>query len=209
MAAVALNDRLNELGIYLVTAVPTSEDLEPFSIEEKSLADEIPNELRRRDFIHGRRLARLALHSAGFQETAELSRLKSGPPAWPPGYVGSISHAPGLVGAVVGPSATYRSIGFDLERHSRSTSPKLSQRISAPTELTLGLTPLEIFSIKEACYKAIRPLSKRTFAFKEIGLQRIATNSLSFILPVDGEIFSGKILYDALREHFAAVAVME
>lgn len=208
MAAVALIDRLNDLGIYLVTAAPISADLDPFSKEEKALADEIPNALRRRGFVLGRRLARAALRSAGFKETAELSRLETGAPDWPDGYAGSISHSPGLVGAVVGPSRTFRSIGFDIELHSRSTSPKLSARISPPTELALGLTPLEIFSIKEACYKATRPLTKTTFAFKEIELQRTGTDTLVFKLHHSDQLFSGKVLYDTLNDHFIAVAII-
>lgn len=198
---------LGDRGVFLSllkSTLPTP----PFTPEELELAANFSNDTRRKEFILGRRAAREVLVRAGFCGEAKLHRSPRGGPHWPNGYTGSISHADGLIGSVATTSAVFRSIGLDIECRTRNVSPKLGDRISVANELELGRSPLEIFSIKEACYKAIRPLSDRTFEFKRIILAALTLSELSFSLDSHGQQFSGTVVFGYLENHFAAVAMI-
>src|SRR5580765_8375433 len=69
---------------------------------------------RRREYSAGRLLARSLLDSLG----AAAAPLLNGPdraPAWPAGFVGSISHCPTLCAVVVAPTPDICAVGVDVE----------------------------------------------------------------------------------------------
>ena len=67
----------------------------------------------------------------------------------------SLSHSRTASVAVVAEKVAEETIGVDLESKSRGISERAAQKFCTADELALGLTPLQIWVIKEACYKAI------------------------------------------------------
>jgi enterobactin synthetase component D len=117
--------------------------------------------VRRREFLSGRRCARAALAQTGGDDQASLPIGADRRPLWPDGWEGSISHAPGLAGALAARRADHAWIGFDIELLERSAyadeiaplvvSPREAERLDGPGDVILA------FSAKEALYKALRP----------------------------------------------------
>ena len=118
---------------------------------------------RLREFAQGRAEARAALGALG---------APSGPvpigadraPIWPPGYVGSISHAGDIAVAVAAARGQIAAIGVDLEP-AVPLEPELLQRVCRPEELARlravpnpALHAKLIFSAKESVYKCIAPV---------------------------------------------------
>jgi 4'-phosphopantetheinyl transferase EntD len=87
-------------------------------------------------------------------------------PRWPPGIVGSLSHASGFCGAVVARDTLCRGLGFDVEAWGRMR-PALWRPIATPGErewLAAQAGDGErwatlLFSAKEALYTAQYPRS--------------------------------------------------
>jgi 4'-phosphopantetheinyl transferase EntD len=148
---------------------------------------------RRTQFVAGRSLAREALERLGCPPTA-LPRGAAGAPVWPSGFVGSITHCgegeDGWCAVAVARSADCRSLGLDAELN-QPLSPSLVDRILRPAERRLpeieaaGLAAV-FFSVKEALYKALNPLTGVFLDFHdvEVGLDR------------DAEHFEARILRD-------------
>ena len=51
-----------------------------------------------------------------------------------------------------------RAVGIDLEAAQRPVTARVSSRLATDRERALGLSPLQLWVIKEACFKAARPL---------------------------------------------------
>lgn len=126
-------------------------------------------ERRQREFAAGRILARGLLESLG--HTGPLGRTADGPPRWPTGVLGSITHCGSMAAAAVSRTDACVGLGIDLE-----------VRRPLPTEVAdLVLTPAErgwiaaqdpdrcdalhLFCAKEALYKAIYPLVRDILDF--------------------------------------------
>jgi 4'-phosphopantetheinyl transferase EntD len=164
------------------------------------------------EFAAGRHCAREALAALGVGPVA-VPRGAHREPVWPPGIVGSISHATGYCGAVVARAATCRGLGFDVEEWGR-LRPALWRRIATPPELEwlhAGGRDGErwatlLFSAKEAFYKAQYPRSA-TFlgfhaaAFLPAGDGRFELELLRDVPRIGpaGARFAGRYAEDALR----------
>jgi len=175
-----------------------------------------PNELelsrafgpaRLADFAAGRDCAHRALDAIGYPGV-DLAMTEDRLPQWPAGVVGSITHARGFIGAVVGTRASYSSIGIDAETIERISS-DLWPKICTPAEIRLLMqTDLGertrlgalLFSAREAFYKCQFPLTRMRIAFDEIQVQLESTTALS------GE-FSIEPLSRECRERFAKLTL--
>lgn len=122
--------------------------------------------LRQRAFASGRACARAALALLGCGPVV-IPAHAGGGPAWPQGFVGSLTHVDGYSLAVVGLRTHWASLGVDAEWASQVT-PDLWPNILTPGEFgRLEAAPAGdrqmlaaiAFSAKEAFYKAQHPLT--------------------------------------------------
>jgi 4'-phosphopantetheinyl transferase EntD len=186
--------------------------LVPLPEEEPLIAKSVAK--RRNEFITVRYCARIALAELGLPPVPILKGDK-GEPCWPDGVVGSLTHCTGYRGAVVGRSATVRSVGIDAEPH--DTLPHgVLDAISLPEER--GEIPQAIsadlhwdrilFCAKEATYKAWFPLTKRWLGFEDAHISfeadspASATGGFVSRILIGGEALTGPPL-TALRGRWA------
>lgn len=145
-------------------------DLVALPEEEPLIAKSVDK--RRNEFITVRHCARVALQKLGLPPVPILKGDK-GEPCWPDGVVGSLTHTQGYRGAVVGRSASVRSVGIDAEPHGVLPDGVLNA-ISLPAERhEIGALPgglhwdRILFCAKEATYKAWFPLTERWLGFED------------------------------------------
>jgi 4'-phosphopantetheinyl transferase EntD len=134
-------------------------------------------ERRRREFATGRALARRLLRTLGHADAPLLP----GPdrtPLWPPGIVGSITHAGGVCAVTVARAAEIRALGIDVEP-ARPLEPDLWPSVCTATEREWlhryaeprrGLLGKVVFSAKEAVYKCQHPLTRVVLDFPDVEL---------------------------------------
>lgn len=131
-------------------------------------------ERRRNSFAAGRRAAGKALVESGYQGRGILGMAADGLPAWPPGWIGSISHTDMVAGAVVMPARNGEPVvlGFDLERiveprtAAEIASSILPEARPGASGLPLAEEITRAFSAKEALYKALYPQTRRFRGFE-------------------------------------------
>lgn len=143
---------------------------------------------RRREFLHGRLCAALALRSAGFPE--ELPR-RGRAPLWPEGAAGSISHTDTRAIAAV---ARGGALGVDCEDLiNAERAATLHDTLISGSEAALrpeGL-PFEAyltlaFSAKEALYKALSGKLETMPGFLDVAVTGITDERMS--LSFDGTV---------------------
>lgn len=150
----------------------------PLASEDCKLVPAGASEKRRKQFLLGRRAIREALAQIGVTSSDALGRAADGQALWPAGLTGTVAHHSDHAAAAVVPSAARLALGIDLE----SSYPRrgdIASRICVAEELKwLNLLPLEergrtiieIFSAKEAIYKALYPLHRKFFGFDAVTL---------------------------------------
>jgi 4'-phosphopantetheinyl transferase EntD len=117
--------------------------------EEDAVARAVP--LRRHEFEAGRAAARHAMSSLGLAPRP-LPRRPDGPPLWPEGLTGSLTHGGGHVLAALGRlGPRFRALGLDLEPHV-PLPPDLAAEVCRPDED--AARAIRVFGAKEAAYKA-------------------------------------------------------
>ena len=128
---------------------------------------------RLREFTQGRAEARAALGALG-APTGPLPMGTDRAPIWPPGYVGSISHAGDIAVAAVASRGQIAAVGVDLEP-AVPLEPELLSRVCRPEELarlravpTPALHAKLIFSAKESVYKCLAPVLGLFFEFADL-----------------------------------------
>lgn len=140
---------------------------------------------RQREFRQGRTFAKSLLRQLGCD--AEVGTNDDRSPAWPEGFVGSISHSQNWMWTVVGQQSELASIGIDTEAVvSQETRQQLLFEIATDQEWEAfgnsPLTPEQIFSVvfsaKEAFYKCCYPLVKQYFGFEHAIVDRVLPTSL-------------------------------
>ncbi|RLT97419.1 4'-phosphopantetheinyl transferase [Ketobacter sp.] len=144
---------------------------------------------RKREFRAGRNCAHHLFNSLGVPCDA-LLKGKQREPAWPAGWVGSISHTQGLCVVALAPTAHYRSIGLDVEQAS-PLGEEIRDLICSPAEQDM-LTRLRlqlgqelashaldklIFSAKESIHKTYFPLNYHTLDFLDAKVEIEPSNS--------------------------------
>jgi 4'-phosphopantetheinyl transferase EntD len=136
---------------------------------------------RQAEYSTGRVLARRLLHEAGAPLQPLLRRPGGRLPAWPDGFVGSISHSGGICLAAVGSVDTYRGIGIDLEPDA-PTRREIDRVVLCGSERDWVAAAGEekdersrrarlVFSAKEAVYKAFYPALRQAWRFRDVELE--------------------------------------
>jgi 4'-phosphopantetheinyl transferase EntD len=146
----------------------------PLFFEEEKILSEHVSEKRRKEFVLGRRACHLALSQIGFLKP--VLKGERGEPLWPSGVLGSISHCDDFAAVAVVPQHKYKAVGLDIEKTTRDIDIDLIELISDPSEKILcGNSKqfvIELFSAKEAIYKALFPLVKNYIDFRDVTLKQ-------------------------------------
>ena len=122
------------------------------------------------EYSSGRRVAHKALSIAIGESLPILIDQRR--PVWPKGWVGSISHTKNKAAAVLGRECDYAGIGIDLALQN-SVTERIAERIttaSGRTTLTADLAT-QIFSAKEAVYKAVNPISREFLGMRDVEIE--------------------------------------
>ena len=143
------------------------------------------SQARRAEFYLGRLAAHTALSelSPVFEKTTIPVGQKR-EPVWPPGTIGSISHSSGFAVAAAAWKDQARMLGLDLENCDRKISSGISRHVARGAEQdwineeSAGWQEraISVFSAKEAVFKALYPLSRRVFGFKDVLLTPVASD---------------------------------
>jgi enterobactin synthetase component D len=158
--------------------------------EESSLLRANVVNKRRIEFALGRAAAHLALLGAGHTHRTPLLQQTSREPAWPAGFVGSITHCESWAVAAAARAESLKSLGIDLEDVEAVPHEEIADLVCSDVEREWvfrggnskrKLTML--FSAKEAVYKALFPLCQKFFDFHAIELTWFPqSNSFSGVL---------------------------
>jgi len=143
--------------------------------EAASVARAVPK--RRREFSAGRELARRLLAELGV-EPGPIVPGADRAPVWPPGVVGSLSHAEGCVFVAVARADRLRALGVDVEGAAPLEEPLWPTVLTPAERAWLATRPAsergrlakQVFSAKECAYKTWYPLTGRVLDFSEVHL---------------------------------------
>ena len=140
---------------------------------------------REQEFLLGRKCAESQLHALGEFSNIEVNEDRS--PAWPQGFVGSISHSDKWVWASVARVTDLRSIGIDTEIVTDAeTENELRTEIATEDEWKIaaatGLNARQqfsvVFSAKESFYKCWYPTNPRFFGFADATITEASSQHL-------------------------------
>jgi len=134
---------------------------------------------RQREFCAGRTLAREALRRMGGPGDVVLPPSEGGRmPAWPAGFVGSITHTDTHGACAVAHTSEVRSVGVDMERCGRVV-PRLWAQLFTDREIEIlqeASSALQdrlatvMFCAKEAFYKLQYPLTGAWLGFHDVAV---------------------------------------
>lgn len=176
----------NNLEIRLLSESATLDETEVISSlfpEEKSLLDGMKSPKRRSEFV--RRCHIFHKHYTN----QPLARNEGGDPAWPEGFMGSITHKAGhvLVTCREKENSPWHCVGIDLESPQKvheglyakicqedeiALLDRMSSQIHSVNQLMTA-----VFAFKEAIYKAIYPVGKTFFYFHDARITEINTET--------------------------------
>ncbi|MEP0985159.1 4'-phosphopantetheinyl transferase superfamily protein [Ekhidna sp.] len=140
----------------------SSNELHP---EEKKLMENYEPR-RKRDFIRGRYCAHQCLSKIDSRKP--IGKDADGSPVWPGGITGSISHCSQMAGSIAARKEEYVSVGLDIELIGRIEREIWSilftenERIfiAKKTSIEQKKYSTVIFSLKEAYFKMMHPITK-------------------------------------------------
>jgi enterobactin synthetase component D len=93
---------------------------------------------------------------------------------WPDGVIGSISHAHGFALAAVARTGKSGMLGIDIERVPDDTGALFDSDVLTDFERawsgSSGERAIQIFSAKEAIFKAVYPACQRLIGYEEVEL---------------------------------------
>jgi 4'-phosphopantetheinyl transferase EntD len=131
-------------------------------------------ESRRREFAAGRALARRALAQLG-APVGPIAASEQGGPAWPSGFVGSITHTAAHSAAIAARRADFAGLGIDMEEPDRFqpelyghilTAAERGRMADLAAEARQAAAALA-FSAKESFYKLQHPLTAAWLGFED------------------------------------------
>lgn len=168
-----LDQLTQKLGEHLrlgVGAAQSRDACDLWPAEEKAMARATP--ARRAEFAAGRTAARQAMRAIGALPS-EIPMAADRSPIWPRGIIGSISHHDGQCVAIAARRRAAGGLGVDLDSTvdlpgdlwSEILTTSECNWLSEQPEKTRGGLAKQIFSAKEAAYKALYPLSGRVVGF--------------------------------------------
>ena len=130
---------------------------------------------RKNEFAAGRNIARKCLAEFGLGDSV-IPVLESRAPAWPEGFIGSISHSGEIVGAAVCRKSDYQALGLDVEK-SCAVTPDLFDSVLTKEDLeSIAGVPdpslaTRVFCCKEAVYKAVNPVVNEFLDFADSSIK--------------------------------------
>lgn len=167
---------------------------------------------RRVEFLAGRYCAHRALDRLlGTSIDTPVGVGPRGAPVWPPGVVGSITHAHGFAAAAVALADDVAAIGIDSEGIlSGPLAREIAPQIATATELEElehdGHEPATlltvVFSAKESVFKCLHGIVGRYFDFLDVRAARVQANRFEVELRTDlgrlarGTRFAGRFCVD-------------
>ena len=160
---------------YVADTVPRLVDEELFETEREYIRTSVPK--RRAEFGAARLLAREGFRAMGVPPVA-LVPAADGPPSWPAGVVGSITHTAGYCAVVLGRSPPVRSLGLDVETLQELEAGLVDSILTPAERAWVRAQPRErqadlaivFFSAKEAYYKCQYPISRTFLEFGDVTL---------------------------------------
>lgn len=197
MPEITVRHSLQQLGNTPSVLFSSYESLSTVRIhdDEARYANTLGSEKRRKEFLAGRRLIRVALGEIGPVLPAE-----SRAPQFPQGIYGSLSHSEGYIGFA---HAKANPIGLDLQVH-RDVSDGFRRRICA-SKAEEHIEPVRLFSAKEAAYKALTPWHDFIFFPRYIELASGADGCFA-VSSVKGEPPKQSVTITQWEEHPPASA---
>jgi 4'-phosphopantetheinyl transferase EntD len=134
---------------------------------------------RRREFTAGRVLARRAFESLGLRHV-ELAADPDGVPAWPPGFIGCITHGSGRVAVAAAPLTAVQGLGIDMEavarfhrglEHHLLSASEIRLQLAAGGEAERQARTAVLFCAKEAWFKCQFPLTRKRLGFTDVEIE--------------------------------------
>jgi 4'-phosphopantetheinyl transferase EntD len=146
--------------------------------EESAPLAHISSPKRKLEYTLGRITARKALEKHGVISATPLLRGSDGEIIWPPDITGSISHSSEYALAAVTDKQRHPGIGIDIERVKHrplATFNRILHKLEYPwvheiniSEPEKSIRALQIFSLKEATYKAFFSAYRTKLTFKDV-----------------------------------------
>jgi enterobactin synthetase component D len=210
----------DELRGFRVVASPDVLRLTRHHVSAVIAADSPPNRAAEREA--GRRCAALALAGAGAADL-RVGTHHDRSPAWPAGFVGSITHAAGFVSACAAPATELRGIGLDSEAviapvvrseiEATVTRAGELSRTTVAGALDDGHLFTLVFSAKESVYKCLYPIVLQIFDFCDVEMAAVDASARTFRarllrrfeglpsgLELDGRFqFDGRLIHTAVE----------
>lgn len=161
----------------LVGALPHWVTIASGAVSPESVATTSPSaELRRAEHLVGRDAAIEALCLAGCVASG-IEADGDGVPLWPEGYTGSIAHSAGCAVAIAASTRDAIGLGIDIEPTVGAEKDAIDALVadSGEREWIVGdaVRALQIFSAKEALFKALFPLHREYFGFEAVHLEAL------------------------------------
>jgi enterobactin synthetase component D len=155
---------------------------------------------RRLDFIAGRYCALKALEMLGMKNCPEIGVRSNGSPAWPQGWIGSITHTDGFASAAVARADALHSLGIDTEHimsHDTATDIVCLSLLPAERQrweqrlhpgLSFAAYVTLVFSAKESVYKCLNPLFGVFLEFHDVEIRIATTQTGRFDIKLRNDI---------------------
>jgi enterobactin synthetase component D len=187
---------LERIGVHQRTLpVRARRGIRTTSIERRALEHDV-----------GRRCATAALREAGYGGAVSVGTTAEGGPAWPPGFVGSITHVTRFAWAAVARASLLRGIGIDAE----PLFDDGAMVAAAPTEgeartvrwLGERAGATLVFSAKEALFKCLHPLTACWFGLDDAELESVeasGTFGVRLLRDLSDEVRAGSLFAGSFR----------
>lgn len=166
---------------FSLDASPLEEVLAAAPQADLRVVEHAGSEKRKKEFLLGRKAARLCLRRLGHPDVVALAKGNQGEPLWPAGIWGSISHSGSFVLACAAKGERESAIAIDIEDRKKKRSLEIAKQVCTAEERSWfdqleddsekRLALLSLFSAKESIYKAYYPICGRYFGFQAVSLQ--------------------------------------
>ena len=163
-------ERLFENSTALVACCPVQPDLEQYlTVEESDSMQNCAYDVRNQAAA-ARRVARKLFAQGGFPDWS-MPRIRGDAPAWPAGWIGSLSHSAKFAAAAITSHEDIAGIGIDIEP-AEPLPAELKDAVIVNGDVGTSefgdLTGRVLFCAKEASYKAVYPLDRQFLEFSDM-----------------------------------------
>ena len=161
-------------------AVKSNDSLGEFTLSSQEAALISPGAIKKRrdEFILGRAACHSALKQIGFLTPPPVLKGNKNEPLWPDGYIGSLTHSSGIAVCAVCSRHNSTGIGVDIEEIFSDVDQGVFDLVCGVSERSWVeqnpddkiLRFKQIFSAKEAAFKAFFPTAGQLLDFKDSSL---------------------------------------